>query len=101
MRVREIDRGKVSLELVDALDGATLPGDSLGQGGGNSRRDDRGGRDGRDRGGRDGRDGRDRGRSRDQGRQSTEDRSDSKASSGQRRQAPKSFEDTFEEMNQN
>ena len=96
VRVREIDRGKVSLELVDALDGATLPGDSPGQGGGSSRRDDRGGR-----GGRDGRDGRDRDRSRDQGRQSTEDRSDSKTSSGQRRQAPKSFEDTFEEMNQN
>ncbi len=52
VRVREIDRGKVSLELVEALEGATLPEpEAPRQDGG-----DRGGRD-RDRGGR----GRDRG----------------------------------------
>ena len=89
VRVREIDRGKVSLELVDPLEGATLPTDSPRQGGGERRRDDRGGRDGRDRG-----------RSRDQGSRSGEDRGDRKAPTGQRRQAAKSFEDTFEEMSQ-
>ena len=98
VRVREIDRGKVSLELVDPLEGSTLPADSPRQGGGETRRDDRGGRgrrDDRDRGR-----SRDRGGSRDEGSRSVEDRSDSKASRGQRRQAPKSFEETFEEMNQ-
>jgi len=56
VRVREIDRGKVSLELVEALDGATLPsGDSPSGGGGGGRRDDRGrGRDNRGGGNRDG-----------------------------------------------
>ena len=68
VRVREIDRGKVSLELVEALEGATLPEpEAPRQDGGDRRRDngggDRGGR-GRDRGDRGGRD-RDRGRDRD------------------------------------
>ncbi|HSM45876.1 MAG TPA: polyribonucleotide nucleotidyltransferase, partial [Acidimicrobiia bacterium] len=63
VRVREIDRGKVSLELVAALPGATLPnGDSSGGGGGGGGggrdRDggDRGARGDRDRGGRGDRD---------------------------------------------
>ena len=65
VRVREIDRGKVSLELVEALEGATLPEPEAprqdgGDRGGRDRDRDRGGR-GRDRGGdRGGRD-RDRG----------------------------------------
>ncbi|MGA7227213.1 MAG: polyribonucleotide nucleotidyltransferase, partial [Acidimicrobiia bacterium] len=53
VRVREIDRGKVSLELVNALEGATLPdSEPARQGGGDRGRDNGGGRD-RDRGGRD------------------------------------------------
>ena len=110
VRVREIDRGKVSLELVEALDGATLPdSDAGGQGGG--RRDDRGGRDrGRGGGGRDNRgrgddsrggDSRDSkssgGESRDSRSSGGESRDDGeKTSSGARRAAP-SFEDTFED----
>jgi polyribonucleotide nucleotidyltransferase len=42
VRVREIDRGKVSLELVEALEGATLPSGDAPSGGGGGRRDDRG-----------------------------------------------------------
>ncbi len=70
VRVREIDRGKVSLELIEALEGATLPasepaGTRPDRGGDRDRdRGDRNGRDrGGDRGGRDrgGRDSRDRG----------------------------------------
>ena len=110
VRVREIDRGKVSLELVEALDGATLPdAEAGGQGGG--RRDDRGGRDrGRGGGGRDNRgrgddsrggDSRDSkssgGESRDSRSSGGESRDDGeKTSSGARRAAP-SFEDTFED----
>jgi len=120
VRVREIDRGKVSLELIDALEGATLPGPEAGGqgGGGGGRRDDRGGRDrGRSGGGgsrdsrssgggsRDSRDSRDSGgasrdtqssggESRDSQSSGGESDSDT-ASSGARRAAP-SFEDTFE-----
>jgi polyribonucleotide nucleotidyltransferase len=59
VRVREIDRGKVSLELVEALEGATLPSGDGSSGGGGGRRDDRGrggdrGRDNRGGGSRDG-----------------------------------------------
>ena len=58
VRVREIDRGKVSLELVEALEGATLPsGEAPSGGGGGGRRDDRG----RDSRGRDSRGGGSRG----------------------------------------
>jgi polyribonucleotide nucleotidyltransferase len=96
VRVREIDRGKVSLELVDALEGATLPSPEAGGQGGSGRRDDRGGRGGRGRdGGKGGRD-RDRERDRDRDRrESRDDRSKSSDASGERRSAP-SFEDTFE-----
>jgi polyribonucleotide nucleotidyltransferase len=98
VRVREIDRGKVSLELVEALEGATLPssGGSSGGGGGGDRggrnRDrDRGrGRDNRDRGSRDGGRGDGRRREGDQGGKE-------KASTGRRR-AAKSFSETFEQM---
>ncbi len=89
VRVREIDRGKVSLELVEPLEDATLPTQELPkQDGGERRRDDRGGRGGRDQ--------RDRARgdrkvARDQGGQ---------AASGERRQAAKSFEEVFEEMSE-
>ena len=53
VRVREIDRGKVSLELVEALEGATLPDpEAPSSGGGGGRRDDRGRGRSRDSGGR-------------------------------------------------
>ena len=94
VRVREIDRGKVSLELVEALEGATLPSsDRPSDGGGRgrprdrdrNRRGDRGDRGDRsDRGGRDG--GKDKG---DQGQQSG------------RRRAAKSFDETFDQMADN
>jgi len=57
VRVRDLERGKVSLELVDALPGATLPDPEAPSGGGDRGR-------GGDRGGRD----RDRGRGNDRGR---------------------------------
>ena len=102
VRVREIDRGKVSLELVEALEGATLPSpDSGGGGGGGRGRGDRGGRGGsggrgrddrnRDRGGRNGGSGgRDRDRDRDR-----QDHGQSQQSG--RRRAAKSFDETFEQ----
>jgi polyribonucleotide nucleotidyltransferase len=117
VRVREIDRGKVSLELVDALPGATLPnGDGSGGGGGGrdqgqhegrgGRGDrDRGGRGDRDRGGRGDRDrggrgDRDRGGQggRDGGDQKREGNGDDKKSSGGRRKAAQPFSEAFEQM---
>ena len=101
VRVREIDRGKVSLELVEALEGATLPS-SEGPSGGGGR--DRGGRNDRDRGDRGGRGDRDRGgrgegkdgrHNRERGR---EEKSESDRSAGGRRRAAKSFSETFEKM---
>ena len=100
VRVREIDRGKVSLELVEALEGATLPSPDSGGGGGRGR--DRGDRGGRGDGGR-GRDDRNRDRGgrnggsegRDRGRQD-QDRSQQSG----RRRAAKSFDETFEQMSE-
>jgi polyribonucleotide nucleotidyltransferase len=96
VRVREIDRGKVSLELVDALEGATLPdADAPSGGGGNRGRDRDRGRGGR---GRDSRDDR-----RDGGGSNGGDKSANKADAGQsggsRRAAP-SFDETFEKMSE-
>ena len=100
VRVREIDRGKVSLELVEALPGATLPngdrpsGGGGGGGGGGSSRDrgergDRGKRDSRDGGGKDG----------DGGREGRHQRSDTEVAEKKgRRKAPQSFSETFEQM---
>ncbi|MEA1902577.1 MAG: S1 RNA-binding domain-containing protein, partial [Actinomycetota bacterium] len=120
VRVREIDRGKVSLELVEALEGATLPDAEAPSGGGGGRdrggsRDrgsrDRGARDrggnrgggNRDRGGRDsgGRDGggRDSG-SRDSGSREGASQG-SQASQGGRRRAAQSFDEAFEKMGDN
>ena len=84
VRVREIDRGKVSLELVEALPGATLPNGDSSSGGGSKgkheKRDrDRGGKGGRNKGGGD-RNGGD------------------KKKSGGRRKAPQSFSEAFEQM---
>lgn len=97
VRVREIDRGKVSLELVDALPGATLPNGDSGSGGGGGR--DRGGRH-ESRGGRGGDRGGDRGgkdrRDNGDGRRD-ERRGDSESSKG-RRKAPQSFSEAFEKM---
>ena len=104
VRVREIDRGKVSLELVEALEGATLPEpEAPRQDGGDRRRDDsrdRGGRGGRDRGGRD-RD-RDRGsRDRDPSPSSVETPQPVPAESGaERRRAAQSFDEVFEEISE-
>jgi polyribonucleotide nucleotidyltransferase len=104
VRVREIDRGKVSLELVEALEGATLPSpEAPRQDGGDRRRDnggggDRGGR-GRDRGDRGGRD-------RDRDRDRSRDRSRDRASTPQpeagseRRRAAQSFDEVFEEISE-
>ncbi|MFV1960768.1 MAG: polyribonucleotide nucleotidyltransferase [Acidimicrobiia bacterium] len=103
VRVREIDRGKVSLELVDALEGATLPdaeapkGGGGGGGGGNRGRDRDRGRGGR---GRDsGDDRRDRGGSNDgdKGADKGADKTSVGQSGGGRRSAP-SFDETFEKM---
>ena len=106
VRVREIDRGKVSLELVEALEGATLPEPEAprqdgGDRGGRDRDRDRGGR-GRDRGGdRGGRD-RDRG-SRDRAPSPTSAESPQPvgAESGERRRAAQSFDEVFEEISEN
>ena len=106
VRVREIDRGKVSLELVEALEGATLPEPEAprqdgGDRGGRDRDRDRGGR-GRDRGGdRGGRD-RDRGsRDRDPSPSSVETPQPVPADSGaERRRAAQSFDEVFEEISE-
>ncbi|HXV72878.1 MAG TPA: polyribonucleotide nucleotidyltransferase [Acidimicrobiia bacterium] len=92
VRVREIDRGKVSLELVEALPGATLPnGDGTGGGGG--------GGGGRDRGKPDNRDNRGRG---DRGGKSQDGRHQRRDHDGAdnkgRRKAAQSFSETFEQM---
>ena len=121
VKVREIDRGKVSLELVEALPGATLPsGDSPSEGGGGrdrGRQENRGGgrgdRDRGDRGGRDRGNGGDRGNSGNSGnsgntgnRGNGGNRADSshdstegdKTASGGRRRAAQSFSEAFEQM---
>jgi polyribonucleotide nucleotidyltransferase len=103
VRVREIDRGKVSLELVEALPGATLPnGDAPSGGNGGGR--DRGKRDSRDgRDSRGNRDRGDRGESRgDQGDKSREGRHQRQDHDGGdnkgRRKAAQSFSEAFEKM---
>jgi polyribonucleotide nucleotidyltransferase len=106
VRVREIDRGKVSLELVEALEGATLPEPEAprqdgGDRGGRDRDRDRGGR-GRDRGGdRGGRD-RDRGsRDREPSPSSVDTPQPAAAESGaERRRAAQSFDEVFEEISE-
>jgi polyribonucleotide nucleotidyltransferase len=100
VRVREIDRGKVSLELVDPLEGATLPGpeaprqESGDRGGRDRDRGDRGGRD-RDRGDRGGRD-RARG-DRDRSAAAEAPKADT---GGDRRRAAQSFDEVFEEISE-
>ncbi len=103
VKVREIDRGKVSLELVEALPGATLPnGEGPSEGGGGrdrGRQENRGGRNDRDRGRRGGND---RGGSGNRGNGGERDRGESKqadqAGSGGRRRAAKSFSESFAQM---
>ncbi|MCZ6566874.1 MAG: polyribonucleotide nucleotidyltransferase [Actinobacteria bacterium] len=100
VRVREIDRGKVSLELVDALEGATLPDAEAPKGGGggsgNRGRDRDRGRGGR---GRDSRDDR-RDRAGSDGGDKSADKAGAGESGGNRRAAP-SFDETFEKMSGN
>lgn len=95
VRVREIDRGKVSLELVDALPGATLPNGGSSSGGGGGDRD-RGPKNRGDRGDRG-----DRGRGDKSGSQGDRRHDDNgskeKASKGRRR-AAQSFSEAFEQM---
>jgi polyribonucleotide nucleotidyltransferase len=101
VRVREIDRGKVSLELVEALEGATLPSpEAPRQDGGDRRRDngdrggDRGGR-GRDRGERGGRD-----RDRDRDRNRDRAPAPQPEAGSERRRAAQSFDEVFEEISE-
>jgi polyribonucleotide nucleotidyltransferase len=98
VRVREIERGKVSLELVEALPGATLPDPDQGA----PKREDRGGRGG-DRGDRGGRGG-DRGDrgGRDRGDRGGRDRGERQGSGGnggnggnKRRRPARSFDEAF------
>ena len=96
VRVREIDRGKVSLELVEALEGATLPNGEGPSGGGGGGGRDRGRRD-HDRGGR-GKGGDSDGRHSGERRREDSGDSQPKSSSG-RRKAPQSFSEAFEQMN--
>ncbi len=95
VRVREIDRGKVSLELVDALEGATLPDAEAPKGGGGNRGRDRD----RGRGGR-GRDSRDDRRDRGDDKDKSADKAGAGESGGNRRAAP-SFEETFDKISGN
>ena len=90
VRVREIDRGKVSLELVEALAGATLPSADASSGG-RSRND-------RDRDRRD-RDRRDRDRDRKGGGNGSGGQKGRGEQSGRRR-AAKTFDEAFDQMNQ-
>jgi polyribonucleotide nucleotidyltransferase len=105
VRVREIDRGKVSLELVEALEGATLPSpEAPRQDGGDRRRD--GGNYGGDRGGDRGGRGRDRsdrgGRDRDRGRDRSRDQAPTAQpeAGSERRRAAQSFDEVFEEISE-
>ncbi len=95
VRVREIDRGKVSLELVEALPGATLPnGDSSSGGGGGGGGRDRGQQNRGDRGGR----GRgDKSDSKSDRRRDDNGGSAEKSEKG-RRKAPQSFSEAFDQM---
>jgi polyribonucleotide nucleotidyltransferase len=109
VRVREIDRGKVSLELVEALDGATLPDPEAPSQGGGGRREggrDGGGRDGGGGGDRGGRD-RDRGRGDRGGRDRNRDHAAPVEASqpaqpattgGDRRRVAQSFDEVFDEL---
>jgi polyribonucleotide nucleotidyltransferase len=108
VRVREIDRGKVSLELVDALEGATLPDSEPPSSGGGDRDRGRGGSGDRDRG-RGGSGDRDRGRGgRDNRDRSREDRpapekapaaaAEPAAAGNERRRVAQPFDEVFEDL---
>jgi polyribonucleotide nucleotidyltransferase len=100
VRVREIDRGKVSLELIEPLEGATLPDSEAPKQGGGERRRDNGGRDRGDRGGRD----RDRGRGDRAGRDRDRDRGGGAdappVAVGDRRRVAQSFDEVFEDLSE-
>ena len=109
VRVREIDRGKVSLELVEALEGATLPdpeppssgGGDRGRGSGDRDRG-RGGSGDRGRGGRDGRDSRDRNRDDRPAPEKAPVAVAQPASSGtERRRVAQPFDEVFEDLQNN
>ena len=91
VRVREIENGKVSLELVEPLEGATLPGESSDGSGNGGRKGDRGERRRDDRGD----------RKRDDDRRKGGDHKRQQSSSGGRRRAARSFDEAFEEMSDN
>jgi polyribonucleotide nucleotidyltransferase len=83
VRVRDLERGKVSLELVEALPGATLPDpEAPSAEGGGGRSNDRGGRGGDRNGGRgrNDRGGNDRGGNRNRDRDNNRDREKSGSS---------------------
>jgi polyribonucleotide nucleotidyltransferase len=106
VRVREIDRGKVSLELVEALPGATLPEPEAPRQDGGDRRRDNGDRGRGDRGGRgldrDDRGGRDRDRNRDRNRDQAPAPAPAPQAEGgsERRRAAQSFDEVFEEISE-
>ena len=114
VRVREIDRGKVSLELVEALEGTTLPdseppssgGGDRGRGSGDRDRDRGRGSSDRDRG-RGGRDGRDRSdRSRDdrpapEKAPAAEPAAAPAAAGNERRRVAQPFDEVFEDLSKN
>jgi hypothetical protein len=105
VRVREIDRGKVSLELVEALEGTTLPDSEPPSSGGGDRDRGRGSGDrDRGRGGRDGRDSRDR--SRDdrpapEKAPAAEPAAAPAAAGNERRRVAQPFDEVFEDLSKN
>ncbi len=96
VRVREIDRGKVSLELVEPLEGATLPSDSAPSGGGGN-----GGRKGSG-GSRGGRSDRGEPQPRSAGdRRARSEHKESEPKPAGRRRAARSFDEAFEDLSEN
>ena len=114
VRVREIDRGKVSLELVEALEGATLPDSEPPSSGGGDRgrgssgdrgRGGSGDRD-RGRGGRDGRDSRDRSRDDRPAPEKApvavaEPAAEPASAGSERRRVAQPFDEVFEDLSKN
>ncbi len=101
VRVREIDRGKVSLELVEALEGATLPDSEPPSSGGGDR-----GRGGSGDRGRGGSGDRDRGRDRNRDDRPAPEKapvavSQPTSASAERRRVAQPFDEVFEDLQNN
>ena len=105
VRVRDIERGKVSLELVEPLEGATLPAEGDSGGRPQGRRQDRGGEhrgQRRHQGRRDGSDGRrDGGKDRSERRRDDDkDRDRDQGQAPGRRRPAKTFAESFEHLSE-